>query len=338
MCYAIPGKVIDIDRDIVTIEYFGEKRKAKNEFFKLTDGDYVYAQGGFVVQKIPTKEALPILEAWRELFFKLKEIDQKLTQNPKNLYEKANNLRQKYHGNSCCIHGIMEFSNYCCNDCLYCGLRHSNAQLKRYRMDTEEIVKACEYAIKELNFKALVLQSGEDYRYDEKRLVDVVRRIMESFPVLLILSIGERDIEIYKKLYKAGARGILIRFETSNQRLYEEYRRGKKLLNRINLIKELRKIGYLVFTGFLIGLPQQTEEDILKDIELAYSLEPEMFSFGPFIPHPNTPLKDAPVPSVDLVLTTIAKTRLMYPESRILVTTALETLDKENGARLGLLS
>lgn len=205
-------------------------------------------------------------------------------------------------------------------------------------MDIEEIVTTAEYAIKELNFKTLVLQSGEDFWYTPEKLLNLIKQIMHNFPVLLILSIGERDIEIYEKLYEAGARGVLLRFETSNPLLYEKYKPGYKLEHRLELINKLKSLGYLIFTGFLIGLPQQTEQDILNDIELTGSLLAEMFSFGPFIPHPHTPLKDTPKPSINLILTTIARARIMYPESRLLVTTALETLDKENGARLGLLS
>lgn len=338
MCYAIPGKVIEIQNNLVTVDYFGEKKKARNEFYELSLGDYIYAQGGFVIRKISKDEAESTLQLWQELFFKLKETDLQLTKSPKNLYQRANALRQKYLGNSCCIHGIIEFSNYCRNDCLYCGLRRSNTKVERYRMGIDEIIKACEYAIRELNFKALVLQSGEDMWYDEEKLTEIVERIMKNTPVLLILSIGERDIEIYKRLYGEGARGVLLRFETANRILYERYRPGHKLSDRINLIKELKALGYLIFTGFLIGLPGQTQEDILNDIRMTGELEPEMFSFGPFIPHPNTPLAEALRPPIDLVLNTIARARIMYPKSRILVTTALETLDRENGARLGLLS
>ncbi|MDI6640773.1 MAG: [FeFe] hydrogenase H-cluster radical SAM maturase HydE [Elusimicrobiota bacterium] len=338
MCYAIPGKVIEINDNIVTVEYFGQKKKARNEFFELTLNDYIYAQGGFVIQKIPSEKALSILETWQEFFLKLQEIDLRLTRQPQNLFQIANSLRQKHLGNSCCVHGIIEFSNFCRNNCLYCGIRKDNSQLKRYRMSIEEIVNSCDYAVNKLKFKALVLQSGEDLWYDDEKLVNLVKQIREKCAALIIFSIGERNQNTYEKLYEAGARGVLLRFETSNEELYMKYRPGKVLQDRINLINELRKIGYLIMTGFLISLPGQTEQDILNDIELTNSLQPEMFSFGPFIPHPQTPLSTANRPSLDLVLTTIARTRILYPESRILVTTALETLDKTNGARLGLLS
>ena len=339
MCYAIPGKVVEINDKIITVDYFDERKKARNDFYQsLTLGEYVYAQGGFVVQRIAEAEALNILQTWQELFVKLKEVDLRLTREPKDLHQIANATRQKYLGNSCCIHGIIEFSNYCRQNCLYCGIRRDNLKLTRYRMGPDEIIQACGYAVNELKFKALVLQSGEDLWYDAEKLSDIVGELMRRNPVLLILSIGERDIKVYKKLYQAGARGALLRFETSNPDLYEKYRPGRTLKERLALIKELQAIGYLIFTGFLSGLPGESEQDVLNDIELTNSLNPEMFSFGPFIPHPETPLKNALSPSLESTLNTIARARILHPEARILVTTALETLDKDQGARSGFLS
>lgn len=338
MCYAIPGKVVEINDRIITVDYFGEKRKAKNDFYDLATGDYIYAQGGFVVQRISRQEAEDVLATWKELFFKLQETDLRLARKPKDLRQIANALRQKHQGNSCCIHGILEFSNYCRNDCLYCGLRSSNSSLPRYRMDIDEIVAAADFAVKELKFKALVLQSGEDPWYDEEKLVEIVERIREKSPALIILSIGEREPALYEKLYKAGARGVLLRFETSNPALYGKMRPGHDPKGRIELIKRLHDIGYLIMTGFLVGLPGQTREDLLEDIRLTGSLGTDMFSFGPFIPHPQTPLAGSSSPSIEETLDAIARARIMNPESRILVTTSLETLDKENGLKSGLLS
>lgn len=338
MCYAIPGKVVEIKDNIITVDYFGEKRKAKNDFYKLKAGDYIYAQGGFVVQRVSRQEAKEILKTWEELFFKLQQTDLRLAQKPKDLRQIANSVRQKELGNSCCIHGILEFSNHCRNDCLYCGLRKSNSSLTHYRMDIDEIVDTADLAVNELKFKALVLQSGEDPWYDEKKLIEIIKRIRKKSPALLILSIGERETGLYEELYKAGARGALLRFETSNPALYKKMRPGHNPRERLDLINRLHDIGYLIMTGFLIGLPGQTQEDLLKDIQLTGSLGTDMFSFGPFIPHPQTPLANSPSPSIDETLDAIARTRIMNPESRILVTTSLETLDKEDGLRQGLLS
>lgn len=338
MCYAIPGKIVNIDGRIVTVEYFGEKKKARNEFFDLKAGEYIYAQGGFVVQKILKEEAIPILKTWEEVFAKLKEIDLRLAREPKTLYQIANSKRQQHLGNSCCVHGIIEFSNYCKNDCLYCGIRKSNDKITRYRMSIDEIISSCDHAVNKLGFKAIVFQAGEDPWYTEDKLEEMVEKIREKFGILIVLSIGGRSIESYKRLYDKGARSVLIRFETSKAELYSKLKRGAKLEDRIDLIKGLNKIGYLVMTGFLIGLPDQTEEDILDDIRLTGELQTEMFSFGPFIPHPDTPLKGEKTPSLEACLNTIARARILYPDSKIVVTTALETLDKESGARQGLLA
>lgn len=338
MCYAIPGKITNIDDKIVTLDYFGEEKKARNEFYQLSLGEYVYAQGGFIVSKIKEKEALESLEAWKELFSKLKEIDRRLAFDPKDLYQTANAVRQKHLGNACCVHGIIEFSNYCINDCLYCGIQNSNKKLKRYRMSIDEIVAASDNAVNNLGFKALVLQSGEDSWYTDEKLADIVSKVRQKCECLLILSIGERDINTYKKLYNLGIRAVLLRFETADEKLYEKYRPHHKLKDRLNLLRQLRDMGYLVMTGFLVGLPGQKEEDILKEIELTGSLGAEMFSFGPFIAHPDTPLGKNQSATIEFALNTIARTRIMYPEAKILATTALETLDKENGIKRALLA
>ena len=120
MCYAIPGKILEISERTTTVDYFGERKKAYTDLLDVKVGDYVYAQGGFLIQKVAPQEAREILTDWRELFFKLQETDKKLTDNPQNLYERANAIRQKHQGNSCCVHGILEFFNYCRNNCHFC--------------------------------------------------------------------------------------------------------------------------------------------------------------------------------------------------------------------------
>jgi biotin synthase len=338
MCYAIPGKITEISGNAVTVDYFGERRKARNDFFKLSYGEYVYAQGGFVVTKVSRREASEALKIWQELFFKLQETDLRLARKPKDLRSIANSLRQRYQGNSCCIHAIIEFSNYCSSDCAYCGLRADNKGLARYRMPVDEIVKTASWAVNELKFKAVVLQSGEDSWYDEEKLAEVVGRILRNSPALIILSIGERPLSLYKRLYGAGARGVLLRFETGNPGFYAKIKPRHKLEDRIKLIKKLRETGYLIMTGFLIGLPGQTQQDVLNDIKLSGDLGADMFSFGPFIPHSQTPLSGWRPPPIDEALDTIARARIMYPKARILVTTAIETLDKKEGLKNGLLS
>ena len=267
MCYAIPGKVVGFRKNIAIIDYFGEKKSALNEFEAIKIGDYVYAQGGVVIDKITEQEALPILEAWKDRFLELKRIDLKISHTKKTksrqndfakiiekaeqglalekreilrllktkskeeldlLFKTANRMRQKYLKNSCCVHGIIEFSNYCRNDCLYCGIRKGNCGLRRYRMSIDEIVDLAEHAVKKLGFRALVLQSGEDLWYTAEKLVDAIKRIKKKCGVLLFVSVGSRSFDDYKKMHKAGARGVLLRFESSNPSIYKKIHSGTK--------------------------------------------------------------------------------------------------------------
>ncbi|MEM2917877.1 MAG: [FeFe] hydrogenase H-cluster radical SAM maturase HydE [Candidatus Altiarchaeota archaeon] len=378
MCYSIPGKVISLQDRFAIVDYFGEKRKVLNEFSDIDLGDYVYAQGGFIVQKIPKQDALLILKEWKKTFFDLKKIDSKISNirklskkteftkiiekvkkeiplkreeilkllktNKKEelelLFKTANNIRRKNLKNSCCVHGIIEFSNYCRNNCLYCGIRKGNKNLKRYRMSIDEILKIADYAVNKLGFKALVLQSGEDLYYTDEMLCEIIRKIKLRCPALLFMSIGNRSFECYKKMYSAGARGILLRFETSNLHIYQKLHSGPKenFRRRIQILKYANKVGYLIATGFLIGLPGQKEEDLMNDIFMTKNLNAEMWSIGPFIPNPETPLANFSTIELNTVLKVIAVSRFINPNAKILVTTALETLYKEKGAKLALLS
>jgi biotin synthase len=369
MCYAIPGKVSEIQGKTVIVDYFGEKKRAINEIIDLKTGDYIYAQGGYVIQTIPEKEAIEVLETWKELFFELREADLRLsrrppeetgidksfslildraaegrelkredllrllkTENPAELdllYKTANFLRQKYLKNSCCVHGIIEFSNYCKNDCIYCGIRKSNSILQRYRMTDEEILEGAGEAIEKHGFKALVLQSGEDLEFSVDRLADLVAEIKKRFAVLIFISVGEVGGEGLQKLYDAGARGLLMRFETSNPRLYSSLHCGDRLEERLQDLRDAYKIGYLIVTGGLIGLPGQTEEDLLNDILLTKELRAEMYTFGPVLPDG---------PKTDFVLKVLAVSRLVDPKNaKIVVTTGFETLDPD-ARRKGLLA
>ncbi|MFH1247573.1 MAG: radical SAM protein [Candidatus Omnitrophota bacterium] len=368
MCYAIPGKIEAIEGKTVVVDYFGEKRKAYNEMEGLFVGDYIYAQGGFAIQKIPQDEAKSVLAVWKETFFELQEVDLKLScldlnQGPvskeflrildgasegrklsrqdllvlikekdksalKLLFKTANFLRQKYHKNSCCVHGIIEISNYCRCDCAYCGISASNKNITRYRMSQKEILEAARQAIQEHGFKTLVLQSGQDSGYSLEELAEIIRRIKANWPVLIFISFGEVGLDNLKFLYDAGARGLLLRFETSNPALYKQVTAGKDLSSRIAHLKKAYELGYMIITGGLIGLPGQKEEDLLNDIFLAKELHAEMYSFGPFISHPQTPLAHHPSAVAETVFKVIALSRIIdAANAKILVTTALETLD-----------
>ncbi|MFA5794284.1 MAG: HypC/HybG/HupF family hydrogenase formation chaperone [Candidatus Brocadiia bacterium] len=337
MCYAIPGKIIEINDRTAVVDYFGERKKAYTDLLMPKIGDYVYAQGGFIIQHVPDKEAHEILEDWKEMFFRLQEIDLKMSAKPKSLYERANAIRHEHQGNSCCVHGILELSNYCRCNCLYCGIRRDNSQLTRYRLEIPEIIKAVDEAVK-LGFKSLVIQSGEDLYYNDDKLYEIVKTIRDQYPILLFVSIGERSLSAYQRLYDAGARGVLMRFETLNKDIYDRMKPDSVLEKRLDLIRSLRKMGYLIITGFLVGLPGEKGRDILANVKMTASLDAEMFSFGPFIPHPQTPLTGSKLPAIDSMLKVIARARLMNPDAKIMVTTALETLGGDDSARQALMA
>lgn len=366
MCYAIPGKLIKIENNVATIDYYGEKKRALIGFTNAKEGDYVCAQGGILVTRIPEKEALETLDAWEELFFELKKIDKNLADKRRDiksvpgeflrimekanrrleltrdelklilgtrdkdelnlLFNTANSIRQREHDNSSCVHGIIEFSNYCDRNCLYCGIRNSR-DIDRYRMSEEEIVSAADYAVKKLNFKALVLQSGEDPWYSDEKLAAIVTRIKEM-GVLIFLSIGERDQRTYKRLFDAGARAVLLRFETSNEKLFEKLRPARKLEDRLGLIRYLKELGFLVATGFLAGLPGEISDDVINNIILTKELGADMYSFGAFIPVENTPLERHELISKEEVLKITAVSRIVDKKANVLVSTSFETLDK----------
>jgi len=370
MCYAIPGKTVAIDKKIVTVEYFGETKKAVNELDDLKIGDYIYAQGGYVIKKISKDEAESTLKIWKETFFELQEKDLSLSKIGTNdgsiskyllrildkasdgrkvtdsdllylldiekekelelLYKTANFIRQKHLSNSCCVHGIIEFSNYCSKGCRYCGISYHNKTLNRYRMSKEQLCETAYEAIEKYGFKTLVLQSGEDSEYSAEDLAEIIVEIKKRSAVLIFVSVGEVGIDGLKKLYKAGARGLLMRFETSNSELYKKMHPDQNLEDRLTQLKAAYEMGYMIITGSLIGIPGQTNQDVLNDIKLTKTLNAEMYSFGPFVPHPDTPFNNIPVSSTKKIMKALAISRIIDPESaKILVTTAFETINKE---------
>ncbi len=369
MCYAIPGKVKSVQGKWAYIDYFGEEKKAYNEFYDLAPGQYIYAQGGFVIEKIGSKEAREILKTWKELFFELRNKDEQLIaessagitsdapvrrlldkalggaeltkselntlmgldkkEDMESLFNAANLIRAKFHKNSCCVHGIIEISNICTRNCAYCGISLDVKKINRYRMTPQEIFEAAHEAVGKYGFKALVLQSGENCGYTVEELAGIVKKIKEHDNVLIFVSFGEAGEEGLKKLYEAGARGLLLRFETSNPGIYEKLHPGYKLEDRLENIRKAYDIGYLIITGSLIGLPGQTHADLVGDILLAKSLHTEMYTFGPFLPSPGTILERTKRPDEIDVLKTIALTRIADGENaKILVTTGFETLSK----------
>jgi biotin synthase len=254
------------------------------------------------------------------------------------LYAEANSIRKEKIEDFVCIHGIIEFSNYCKNNCLYCGIRKDNKESKRYRMKENEIIETAKDAVENEGYKLLVLQSGEDDYYSDKMLIDLVKKIKSQMKVFIFLSVGERSEIFYKNAWKVGATGSLIRFETSNRKLYAKMRPEHKLNDRIQSIKYQQKLGYYVVSGSLVGLPGQTISDIADDLLMIKKLGIPMISAGPWLPAKGTPLVSYKECQIELFLKYIAVARFMMPEIKIPVTTALETLDPENGRHRGLLA
>ncbi len=243
------------------------------------------------------------------------------------LFKAADEVRKKYLGDEVHLRGLIEFTNICKRNCMYCGLRRDNKNLNRYRLSHEEIIDFAKKAVG-YGYKTLVLQGGEDDYYTIERLVPIVKDL-KSLGVALTLSIGERPFEEYEMLKKAGADRFLLRIETTDRELYEELDPGMSHENRIQCLKNLRKLGYEVGSGCLVGLPGQKIESLADDILFFKELDVDMNGIGPFIPNEDTPLKDAEGGQFELALKVMAIVRLLLPDINIPATTAMETLNKQ---------
>lgn len=253
----------------------------------------------------------------------------------KYLIEAAYKTRMKNYGNKVFMRGLIEFTNYCKNDCMYCGIRKSNRRAERYRLSLEDILLVCEEGNR-LGYKTFVLQGGEDPYFTDDRVVEIVSAIKEKYPEAAVtLSIGEKSYASYKKYYDAGADRYLLRHETASRRLYEKLHPGMSFDNRRQCLKDLKDIGYQIGAGFMLGLPEQGIEDYVEDIMLLKELEPHMVGIGPFIPHRDTPLGRKNGGTVKDTVTMLAIIRLILPEVLLPATTALGTID-ENGREQGI--
>lgn len=246
--------------------------------------------------------------------------------------------RQKYYGNQIYIRGLIEFTNYCKNDCYYCGIRCSNHQLTRYRLTKEEILNCCKKGYS-LGFRTFVLQGGEDAYYNDERMVDIVSTIRNHYPDCAItLSLGERSYESYQKLYNAGANRYLLRHETANREHYEMLHPSTmSLTNRMECLRNLHSIGYQVGCGFMVGSPFQTTETLAEDLLFIQDFKPEMVGIGPYISHRDTPFKNKTNGTLEDTLLLISILRLIHPNLLLPATTALGTI-AEDGREQGILA
>lgn len=251
------------------------------------------------------------------------------------LFEAADRVRKKYMGDEVHLRGIIEFSNICRRDCLYCGLRKSNTHIKRYRLMPEEIIDLAKKAVG-YGYKSVVLQSGEDSYYTVEMLTNIISKI-KKMGVAVTLSLGEKTFEEYKAYKEAGADRYLIRIETTDKKLYEDLDPGMSHEERKRCLRDLKALGYEVGTGNLNGLPNQTIESIADDILFFKEIDADMIGLGPFIPNEDTPLKDFKVDNFELSIKVMALVRLLLPDSNIPATTAMESLNR-NGRIIALSS
>lgn len=250
------------------------------------------------------------------------------------LYKRSDEVRKEFCGDDVHLRGIIEFSNYCEQDCLYCGLRNSNDNLDRYRMTGTEILDTAK-RISKAGIKTIVLQSGEDHFYSKEAITNLILSIKQNSDVAITLSLGERGRDEYDEWLRAGADRYLLKHETANERLYSAIHQKQSLQERLAHLKYLKQIGFQAGSGNLIGLPNQTLDDIADDILLCKEYECDMCSFSPFIPSPDTPFNKVSQADLDLTLNTMAVARIVLKDVHIPATTALSTLTGE-GRKLGL--
>ena len=275
------------------------------------------------------------------------------------LWTRADETRRANVGDAVHLRGLIEISNYCSRQCLYCGIRAANTHIDRYRMDADEILAAAKTA-EELGYGTVVLQSGEDPGLTMAFIRDVIKRIKAETPLAITLSLGERTFEEFALWHEAGADRYLMRFETSNPTLFARIhpQRGQEAYSRLKALQELSRIGYEIGSGALIGVPGQTFYDLRQDLLLMVELNLDMIGVGPYVPHPETPLgeevdklldvsrRDVPgqtlcaedqVPNDELTTyKVLALTRLLRPKTNIPSTTALATINDREGRELGL--
>ena len=243
------------------------------------------------------------------------------------LFALAQRAAQQSFGRNIFVRGLIEFTNYCKNDCYYCGIRRSNKNAARYRLTRDEILECCRagYA---LGFRTFVLQGGEDYTYSDGEIAAIVRAIKQQHPDCAVtLSIGERSRETYKLWKEAGADRYLLRHETADFNHYAMLHPAELSAGtRQSCLYTLKELGYQAGAGFMVGSPYQTAENLADDLMFLQKLRPQMIGIGPFIPHHDTPFKNEPAGSVELTLVLLAILRLLFPHVLLPATTALGTL------------
>lgn len=254
------------------------------------------------------------------------------------LFSKSRTVREKYYNKDVYIRGLIEFSNYCKNDCLYCGIRRSNLNAERYRLTEDEILECCKEGY-DLGFRTFVLQSGEDSFYTKDKLISIITKIKSQFQdCALTLSIGEKSYEQYKAYFDAGADRYLLRHETADAEHYGKiHPKELSLKNRMKCLMDLKNIGYQVGTGFMVGSPHQTAKNLAQDMMFLKEFQPHMVGIGPFISHKDTPFSQMKSGTMEQTLFMIGLIRLTLPQALIPATTALGTIHPQ-GREKGILA
>ena len=252
------------------------------------------------------------------------------------LMKAADEVRRAHYGDRVYLRGLIEISSYCKNNCLYCGLRAGNRNAERYRLSEEQILSCCEEGY-ELGYRTFVLQGGEDPYFTDEMICEIVRQIKKRYPDCAVtLSLGEKPRESYEKYHEAGADRYLLRHETADAEHYAKLHPGDMSLeNRKRCLYDLKEIGFQVGSGFMVGSPYQTTENLIADLRFLQRLQPDMIGIGPYITHKDTPFKDQQGGSLELSLRMLSILRLMFPYALLPSTTALGTIDSM-GRELGL--
>ena len=270
-----------------------------------------------------------------ELLFLLDNLSE---ENKEYLIEKAHRVAVENYSKNVYIRGLIEFTNYCIRDCKYCGIRKSNHKADRYRLSIDEILECADIGDK-LGYKTYVLQGGEDSYFTDEKMVEIIKKIKEKYPGNAItLSLGERSYKSYKMMFNAGADRYLLRHETATKELYDSLHPNGSFENRIQCLKNLKEIGYQVGAGFMVGLPNQSNKNLIDDLIFLKELNPHMCGIGPFIPHKDTPLANEKGGTLEKTITMLALVRLMLPKILLPATTALGSVDplgREKGLKAG---
>ena len=272
----------------------------------------------------------------KDLLYLVQNINQ---EEKEYLMQKAREKAEETYSKRVFMRGLIEFTNYCKNDCYYCGIRHSNKKAVRYRLSLEDILDCCKTGF-DLGYRTYVLQGGEDLYFTDDRVVEIIKSINANYPGCAItLSIGEKSCESYKRYFEAGADRYLLRHETADEDHYKRlHPESMSLTNRKECLFNLKELGFQVGSGFMVGTPYQSSANLVDDLLFLKELNPHMVGIGPFIPHKDTDFKDASPGTLDTSLLMIALARLLLPKALIPATTALGTIDplgREKGLAAG---